>query len=151
MVKRMRKFSNWFSCESFLCQSHLYMSFTYSKSLFHQNNLSLGLYHPEKSFYLGLRMNCQRNVFKIELRILWSHFKPHKTFTKADLGLLQLHWKPLTIITKALHLGCCSSPRSGSAFIKLKIVFERRFDQKDLRSLPFLIIYTKFWKILSCI
>ena len=114
MVKRMRKFSNWFSCESFLCQSHLYMSFTYSKSLFHQNNLSLGLYHPEKSFYLGLRKNCQRNLFKIELRILWSHFKPHKTFTKADLGLLQLHWKPLTIITKALHLGCCSSLGSTS-------------------------------------
>lgn len=41
---------------NFSCQPHLYMSFPYSECLFHQNNLNLDLYDPEKSFQLEIRM-----------------------------------------------------------------------------------------------
>ena len=38
-------------------------------------------------------------------------------FTEADLGLLQA----VNYYHKELHLGCCSRPRSASAFISVKI------------------------------
>ena len=40
----------------FSCQSHLYMSFPYLECLFHQNNLNLNPYDPEKSFQLEIRI-----------------------------------------------------------------------------------------------
>ena len=37
-------------------------------------------------------------------------------------------WKPLTIITKELHLGCCSSPKSACATIRRS----KRFKEKNV-------------------
>ena len=96
-----------FHIESFLCHSHLNMSFPYSECLFHRNNLNLDLYHPENLSIWGFEW-ITRNLFEIELKIVWSHFKGHETF------------------------------------MKLKIVFKRRFDQKDLRSFLFFITCIEF-------
>ena len=64
-----------FTSVSFICC----ILFIYSEGLFHQNNLNLNLYHPERFFHLKIQMD-QKKLFKFELKIVWSHFKAHKFF-----------------------------------------------------------------------
>ena len=68
----------------FSCQSHLYMSFPYLECLFHQNNLNLNPYDPEKSFQLEIRIKWKK-FFEIKLTNIWSHFKARKIFMKPKI------------------------------------------------------------------
>ena len=66
LTRRTEMFSNpVFHIKSFLCQSHLYMSFPYSQCLFRRNNLNLDLCHPEKIFHQGdsngLKQICSKS------------------------------------------------------------------------------------------
>ena len=64
-------------------------------------------------------MNVTLRLHLQQKRILqitrYQLFKEH--LAEADLGLLQHpRWEAVNYYYKALHLGCCSSPRSASAW-----------------------------------